>query len=135
MNVEQVYWPWVVSISTKDGLVDAAWKMREFDTGAVVVLAGDGRLVGIVTERDLLRAYVDGADLRQTPVLDYMTASPQTISIGTDVVEAACLFKRIGARHLPVMAGDLVAGMLSARDLLGVIATSAVESAARSIVS
>jgi CBS domain-containing protein len=121
MNVEQVLWPRIVAISPEDTLIDAAWKMREYEVSCVLVMS-DKDLDGIVTERDLLRAYVDGASLALTPVIDYMTRRPRTIEAGTEVTDAAALMLRIAARHLPVTKAGRVVGMVSSRDLLAVLA-------------
>jgi CBS domain-containing protein len=121
MNVEQVLWPRVVAVSSEDALVDAAWKMREYEVGCVLIMNG-ATLEGVVTERDLLRAYVDGASLIRTPVVDYMTRRPHTIEAGTEVTDAAALMLRIAARHLPVTKAGRVIGMVSSRDLLAVLA-------------
>ena len=120
MNVEQVLWPRIVAISPEDKLIDAAWKMREYEIGCVLVMR-DGDIEAIVTERDLLRAYVDGASLVLTPVTDYMTRRPRTIEAGTEVTEAAALMLRIAARHLPVTKAGRVIGMVSSTDLLAVL--------------
>ena len=120
MNVEQVLWPRVVAISPEDALIDAAWKMREYEIGCVLVMR-DSDVEGIVTERDLLRAYIDGASLTLTPVTDYMTRHPRTIEAGTEVTDAAALMLRIAARHLPVTTAGRVIGMVSSRDLLAVL--------------
>lgn len=121
MNVEQVLWPRIVAISPEDALIDAAWKMREHEVSCALVMSGND-LDGIVTERDLLRAYVDGASLTLTPVIDYMTRRPRTIEAGTEVTDAAALMLRIAARHLPVTKAGRVVGMVSSRDLLAVLA-------------
>ena len=120
MNVEQVLWPRVVAITPEDRLIDAAWKMREYEIGCVLVMH-EKDVEGIVTERDLLRAYVDGASLVLTPVTDYMTRRPRMIEAGTEVTEAAALMLRIAARHLPVTKAGRVVGMVSSRDLLAVL--------------
>ena len=121
MNVEQVLWPRIVAISPGDALIDAAWKMRENEISCVLVMSGK-ELDGIVTERDLLRAYVDGASLTSTPVIDYMTRHPRTIEAGTEVTEAAALMMRTATRHLPVVKAGRLIGMVSSRDLLAVLA-------------
>jgi signal-transduction protein with cAMP-binding, CBS, and nucleotidyltransferase domain len=120
MNVGSLAWPWVASVSPTDPLERAVWRMREFDVGCVAVVE-DGELVGIVTERDLLRAASDGIGPRNVIVRDYMTYDPVTVSIDEDVVDAAAIMTAVGARHLPVLDGDEVVGMLSIRDLLPVM--------------
>jgi signal-transduction protein with cAMP-binding, CBS, and nucleotidyltransferase domain len=120
MNVGAFAWPWVASVSPMDPLERAVWRMREFDVGCVAVIE-DGELVGIVTERDLLRAASDGISPRNVIVRDYMTYDPVTVSVDEDVIDAAAVMTAVGARHLPVVDGDEVVGMLSIRDLLPVI--------------
>jgi CBS domain-containing protein len=118
---ENVLWPRVVSMSARDALVDAARKMREFDVGTVLVYDGDA-LIGIITERDLLRAYVDGASLDSTAVVDYMASSPRTVAVGTEVGDAASLMLQSAARHLAVVDGEHVVGIVSVRDLMAFFA-------------
>jgi signal-transduction protein with cAMP-binding, CBS, and nucleotidyltransferase domain len=117
MKVESLLWPWVASIAPTEPLDWAARRMREFDVGCIVVSDRDA-LVGIVTERDLLRAAAEGVSPRAVIVRDYMTHDPVTVDEDEDVAEAAAVMVAIGARHLPVLRGDEVVGMLSIRDLL-----------------
>jgi CBS domain-containing protein len=91
--------------------------MRERRVGAVMVVEG-GKLNGIVTERDLVfRLLADGRDPRTTKLAEIMTADPETLT-PDDVALAALDKMRAGRyRHLPVVDGDQIAGMVSIRDL------------------
>src|SRR3954463_7824043 len=97
-------------------VVAVARRMVERNVGAVLVLE-EGRLAGIMTERDLMRAVARG--LRDdTVVADCMTAGPETIEPDDTTEHAAVLMIHGGFRHLPVVDGDDVVGILSIRDLV-----------------
>jgi CBS domain-containing protein len=106
-----------LSVDPTTSLVDAASRMHERRVGAVVVLDG-GRLVGILTERDVLRAVATGGV--DGPVRDAMTHGPETIGPDESAGHAAVLMIHGGFRHLPVVEGDDVIGMISIRDLVRV---------------
>jgi CBS domain-containing protein len=101
----------------EESLADAAMRMRDHGVGSLAVI-DDEELVGIVTERDVLRAVAEGAPPRVTTVSDYMTALPVVASPGTDTIAAARLMVEHDIRHLPVVSDRKVVGMVSARDLL-----------------
>jgi len=105
----------VLAVEPSAALVDAAAQMHGRRVGAVVVLA-DGRLVGILTERDVLRAVATGRV--DAPVSDAMTAAPETVEADEPSGQAAALMIHGGFRHLPVVDGDAVVGMVSIRDLV-----------------
>jgi CBS domain-containing protein len=100
-------------------VVAVARRMVDRNVGAVLVLE-DGRLAGIMTERDLMRAVARG--LRDDVVVgECMTADPDTIAPDDTVQHAAVLMIHGGYRHLPVVDGDDVVGVLSIRDLVQVV--------------
>lgn len=100
-------------------LAEVARRMAERDVGAALVLDGD-RLAGILTERDVLRAVARG--IRDDSVVaDCMTAEPETIEPDESTTHAATLMIHGGFRHLPVVEGDRVVGMLSIRDLMRIV--------------
>jgi CBS domain-containing protein len=107
----------VVSGDPRYSLVKAAAKMRASRISALAVLDGDA-IVGIVTERDLLRAIADGREPAATHVSQYMTHSPRTIEAGEPAAKAAEIMIRHRVRHLPVIDKGRLVGFLSARDLL-----------------
>jgi CBS domain-containing protein len=100
-------------------VVEVAQRMADRNVGAVLVLEG-GRLAGIMTERDLMRAVARG--LRDDAVVgECMTRDPDTIAPDDTIEHAAVLMIHGGYRHLPVVDGDDVVGVLSIRDLLQVV--------------
>jgi CBS domain-containing protein len=105
-------------------LSEAAERMCAKDVGAMLVLDGE-RLVGILTERDVLRAVGEGAGEGAT-VGDWMTRNPETIEPEETTKHAAVLMIHGGFRHLPVTEGDEVVGMLSIRDLMRIVLEDAV---------
>jgi CBS domain-containing protein len=89
--------------------------------GAVLVRGADG-LVGIVSERDVLRAIADGADLDIATLADVMAEWVATVDAGDTIESAAITMASRDVRHVPVVSGGRVVGMMSARDVLDVIA-------------
>jgi CBS domain-containing protein len=100
-------------------LKEVAERMVSRDVGAVLVTEG-GRLVGILTERDVLRA-VAGGITGTTTVADWMTANPETMEPDETTRQAAVLMIHGGFRHMPIVEGEDVVGMLSIRDLMRVV--------------
>ena len=100
-------------------VTEIAQRMVERDVGAVLVLDGQ-RLVGILTERDILRAVARGLD-DSSAVADWMTRDPDTLEADESTRHAATLMIHGGYRHLPVMEKDEVVGMLSIRDLMRIV--------------
>src|SRR6202020_3574913 len=74
-------------------------------------------LAGILTERDVLRAVASRSDLTSSPVSEWMTRDPEPASPDTTVEDAIQLMLLHGFRHLPVLEGREVRGMVSLRDL------------------
>ena len=100
-------------------VVAVARRMADRNVGAVLVLE-DGRLAGIMTERDLMRAVARG--LRDDTIVgECMTADPETIAPDDTIEHAAVLMIHGGFRHLPVVDGDDVVSVLSIRDLVQVV--------------
>ena len=108
----------VVAVNVDDSARIAVLRMLEEGVGAVAVCA-DGKLVGIFTERDVLALSGDGTDLGAVRVGDVMTREPFTVDAGVAVRDAARLMGEKKIRHLPVVEGDHVLGMVGIRDVLG----------------
>ena len=107
----------VVTLSSDSTVTDAAQVMVRGGFGSVVVVHGR-MLLGILTERDVLRAAASEDDLRSASVERWMTPDPDTSEPDLDTEEAAGLMLSRGYRHLPVVVdGDLL-GMVSLRDVL-----------------
>jgi CBS domain-containing protein len=107
----------LLAVERSQSLLDAARAMHERRVGAVVVL-DEGRLVGILTERDVLRAVA--TDKVGGVVGDSMTHAPDTVEQTESSGHAASLMIHGGFRHLPVVEGDKVVGIVSIRDLMRV---------------
>jgi CBS domain-containing protein len=100
-------------------LTEVAQRMVSRDVGAVLVL-DDERLVGILTERDVLRAVAAGIR-EDTLVAECMTRDPETMEPDEPIRQAAVLMIHGGFRHVPIVEHDRVVGMLSIRDLMRVV--------------
>jgi len=97
-------------------LAQAAAAMVEANVGSAVVMEGRF-LAGILTERDVLRAAASGQDLSASVVSAWMTPDPHSASPDTSAEEAAQIMLLRGFRHLPVVEGRAVCGVVSLRDL------------------
>ena len=91
--------------------------MRFNKIGSLAVI-DSGSIVGILTERDIVRASADGVEMKRIPVRSYVSPGPATVSTDADVEDAAGLMLTLGVRHLPVVDGRRAVGMVSMRDLL-----------------
>ena len=98
-------------------LGDAAEALGGYDLGGLAVVS-DRNLVGIVTERDLVRALGAGADPESEHVADWMADAPDTFSPNVDVTEAAAWLLEVGYRHMPVMEDGELLGIVNIRDIL-----------------
>jgi CBS domain-containing protein len=107
----------LVRIGPEARLPDAARAMVERRVGSILVFEGE-RLVGILTERDVLREAASGA-FEGRSVAQAMTANPDVIGADESLEQAAVVMLHGGFRHLPVVEGGRVVGILSMRDLLG----------------
>jgi CBS domain-containing protein len=106
----------LLSVEPGETITQVAQRMVERNVGAVLVLDA-GRPVGIMTERDLMRAVARGLH-GDAVVAEYMTTDPETIEPDDTTQHAAVLMIHGGFRHLPVVEGDDVVGILSIRDLM-----------------
>jgi CBS domain-containing protein len=89
-------------LRVEDRIGDAAGQMRKYSHGSALVCDATGKLVGIFTERDLLRAVAKGTSLEQ-PLSGAMTASPTTVTTHDAVLRAIQLMDEGGYRRLPVV--------------------------------
>lgn len=101
----------------EESLADAALRMHDHGVGSLPVLNGEA-LVGIITDRDLMRAVAEGAAAHVTAVARYMSAVPVVAAPEDDSVTAVRLMVEHDVRHLPIVRGHRLVGMVSARDLL-----------------
>lgn len=121
MKVSDIMTQAIVTDAAEDTLAQAAAKMREQQTGSLLIMDGD-RLLGIFTERDLVKSVASGQDPNSVRLKDIMTTNIVTISPNTTLHEAAEVMAAKWIRHLPVVLDDKVLGMVSQRDLAGFLA-------------
>jgi len=106
----------VVTTSPDSPVADAAAAMVRHKVGSALIIQSRF-LTGILTERDVLRAAASGRDLTNSPVSEWMTKDPEQASPETTVEDALQLMLLHGFRHLPVLEGREVCGVVSLRDL------------------
>lgn len=111
----------LVQVEPSATVREAARRMTEEGVGSVAVCDGS-RLAGIFTERDVLRLAAAGTDLDNTSVEDEMTRTLVTVSAEDDIVAAARLMGERRIRHLPVVQGENLLGVVGIRDVLGALA-------------
>lgn len=107
----------VLTVAPQDTLEQAAQAMIERKVGSAVVVK-DGAHVGIVTERDVLRAVARGTVPWSTKIEDVMTADPICAEPAVEISKATQMMLDGGFRHLPVVQDGKLIGIVSLRDLL-----------------
>jgi CBS domain-containing protein len=107
----------VVTVTRDLGASEIAKRMVAAKVGSALVCEGPN-LVGIVTERDILRVVADGKDPTSITAEECMTASPVCAEPDWEIGDAARLMVTRGIRHLPVTQDGKIVGMVSIRDLL-----------------
>ena len=111
----------LLSVDPDTSLAEVAKRMRAGDADSVAIMLG-GRLIGILTERDLVRAIADAVNPQQTKAAVIMSADPATVTADEDVAMVAVKMMRLGVRHLPVVdSKGAPVGLISARDLVAVL--------------
>ena len=116
LTVRDVMSTRVVLTAPDEPVAAAAAAMVRHGVGSALIMQGRF-LAGILTERDVLRAAASGSDLTHSPVSAWMTKDPEQASPDTTVEDAAQLMLLHGFRHLPVLEGREVRGVVSLRDL------------------
>jgi CBS domain-containing protein len=101
-------------------LYTVVWQLRSRNIGALVVVGEDGTsILGMISERDLVRALIEhGASLLALPVSRVMTAPVVTCAPGDRVTEVMARMTRHRVRHLPVVDGGRLAGIVSIGDVV-----------------
>ena len=97
-------------------IVEVAEMMMSETVGSLAVMDGL-RLLGIVTDRDIVEAVANGSITKLTAG-DIMTAEPDTIDVDTEIDDATDWLNATGYRHLPVTEDDKLVGIVSMKDLL-----------------
>src|SRR5580704_4637944 len=107
-----------ITCGAEASLSEAARTMTEAGTGSVVVTEST-KVIGILTERDLLRAAAAGAEPDTEPTRLWMTAAPDVLGPDEEAGAAWASLTHHHYRHLPVVDGDALLGVVSLRDLIG----------------
>jgi CBS domain-containing protein len=107
----------VIGVAPEDTLGEAAERMAGNDVGSAAVLE-HGRLIGILTERDILKAVAGRVHSSEARVREWMTPDPVTAEEETPAAEALETMMEHGFRHLPVVDGERTIGIVSIRDVM-----------------
>lgn len=108
----------VYSVDATRTVLEAARYMMEHNVGAVPVLR-NGELMGILSERDIMnRVVAVGRTPGTTAVTEVMTANPRAVSADESIEECLFIMREFGFRHLPIVEGREVMGLVSLRDVL-----------------
>jgi CBS domain-containing protein len=118
-TAREIMTPGAEWIDADASVLDAARKLRDEQFGALPVCNGQGRLQGMVTDRDIVvKVLAEGKDPSSTRVID-ITDQPEVVTIGADdpAEEAISTMKRHNVRRLPVIDGTELVGMVSQADI------------------
>jgi CBS domain-containing protein len=110
--------PTYITVAPEDTLGEVAERMNSQNVGSVIV-KDHGRLIGILTERDMLRAMAARVHTSDARVRQFMTPDPVTAPPDLDLEAAAQVMLDNGFRHLPVVDGSNVLGVVSLRRVMG----------------
>ena len=115
----------ISSLKPDNTVIEAAILMTSANIAAVVVLDEDGKLVGIITERDMTRRVIaKNLDPKETPIFEIMTKKPDTLAPADSAGDALELMQARHFRHLPVVEDGKCVGMVSLRDLFSAAQTT-----------
>ncbi len=108
----------IYSIGNSQTVLEAARYMMEHNIGAVGVMR-DNELVGILSERDIMnRVVAAGRTPGTTAASEVMTPNPRAVSIDESIDECLFIMREFGFRHLPIVDGRELKGLVSLRDVL-----------------
>jgi CBS domain-containing protein len=107
----------VLTVAPEDTIGETAQKMVELGVSSAVV-SDYGRLIGIVTERDLTRAVAGRVHTSEARVREWMTADPVTLAPDSSPTQAAQIMLDNGFRHIPIVEGERTVGIVSIRDVV-----------------
>jgi len=117
----------VVTIAPTAAISEAAYLMMNEDVGALVVVDGETRPVGMITDRDLVvSAMAEGVNPEEITVEEIMSKDLVTVDEDTDIFEMLSVLSENSIRRLPVTRGGRLKGIVSVDDLIVVVATELV---------
>lgn len=118
MQDSQLVRHYVVTVGPQISVTEASHKMFRHGVGSLPVVDGLGRIEGLLTESDIVRAVSDGRDLELTTVGSIMTRNPVTVDEDVTACQAALAMCMARTRHIPVTRGARLVGMVSASDMI-----------------
>ncbi len=107
----------ILAVLDTDSIAVTAKQMWQKKIGCLLINNKEGKLIGIVTERDIVRALAAGMDIEKTPVADIMTKQVISYPPDTNPRKAREIMVANHIRHLPIADGDIAMGMFSIRDV------------------
>ncbi len=123
----------VVTAQPAETVAVAAQRMSDGKVGSVVVIDHDERAIGILTERDMIRLAAAGSDASTAKVSEWMTGEPDTIAPDVEARAAFTKLAQHGYRHIPVVDGQRLVGIVSMRDLMRVAMIQPAEAQAHEV--
>jgi len=118
MQVKEIMTTNIAALAPDNTVIDAAKAMKEHNIGCMPVCEPDGKVMGIVTDRDIVtRTVAETGDAKTTLVKDIVTKNVVTAEADMDVNTAADLMAKHKIRRLPVLQNDSIVGMIAIGDL------------------
>jgi CBS domain-containing protein len=108
-------------VTTGTAIIEAVKEMKYNQIGCVIVVDADGKIIGLLSNGDLMHEFVGSTLPGDTPVDTIMTKAPFTATLELTVQEALEIFHSNPFRHLPILNGGKIKGILSIRGLMGLI--------------
>jgi CBS domain-containing protein len=119
INTKDPKYRTAITVKHQESIAAVIRKLVEHDMGSVPVCNEAGELVGIITERDIVRKCV-GKDCNKLKVQDVMSRKVVIGKLEDELDYAITAMKQARIRHIPIVDGKKVVGMISMRDLLGI---------------
>lgn len=117
-TVQDIMTTKLATLPESASIQEAARMMRDRDTGNVLVVDGSDRMIGLLTDRDIVvRCLAEGSDLSSVTVGDVCTSQVQSLPPSADVQEAIQMVRDNAIRRVPVVDGDRPVGIISIGDL------------------
>lgn len=122
LNTKDATYRVAVTMRPSETVMAAVHKLAKHDRGSIMVCSNEGKLLGIITERDIVRkCFTSGKDLDKIKIQDVMTTRVVVAKPEDDLSYAINAMKEARIRHIPIVdAQEKAIGMISMRDLLGV---------------
>jgi CBS domain-containing protein len=122
LNTKDAKYRVAVTVQPSETVMAAVHKLAKHDRGSIMVCDDEGKLLGIITERDIVRkCFTSGKDLDKTKTQDVMTTRVIVAKPEDDLSYAINVMKEARIRHIPIVdAQEKAIGIISMRDLLGV---------------